>query len=129
VKERRCLVIRHLSMASILALNGCPGLVDHYMDGPLMPAPRSNDGAKGPGATRRDRLRGKRFWLLLSRLTKVTRPGRASPSDRPLGKAALRKRCRPVVIKLPQEKARHKTGLFRRAPKDQLTLASSSPRA
>jgi len=24
------LVIRHLSMASILALNGCPGSVDHY---------------------------------------------------------------------------------------------------
>ncbi|WP_213149643.1 hypothetical protein, partial [Stutzerimonas balearica] len=25
-----CLVIRHLSMASILALNWCPGSVDHY---------------------------------------------------------------------------------------------------
>ena len=29
-KETTLLVIRHLSMASILALNGCPGLVDHY---------------------------------------------------------------------------------------------------
>src|SRR5690606_28466380 len=57
------------------------------MDGPSMPAPRSSDGAKEPGATRRDGLRGKRFWLLWSRLTKVARPGRAKPlSNRPLGK-------------------------------------------
>src|SRR5690606_39756485 len=56
------------------------------MDGPSMPAPRSNDGAKEPGATRRDGLRGKFFWFLLAgrpsgRLPKETRPGGRNPND------------------------------------------------
>src|SRR5690606_22310040 len=51
------------------------------MDGPSMPAPRSGDGAKEPGAvTRRDGLRGKSFWLLLGRLPKGTRPEGRNPS-------------------------------------------------
>src|SRR5690606_14595791 len=65
---------------------GCDERHCRARDGPSMPAPRSDDGAKEPGAvTRRDGLRGKRFWLLLPgpairRLAKVTRPGGAKPS-------------------------------------------------
>src|SRR5690606_11708394 len=60
--------------------HGCGERHCRARDGPSMPAPRSDDGAKGPGAARRDGLRGKRFWLFLPgpairRLAKVTRPG------------------------------------------------------
>ena len=41
---------------------------------PLYADPRSGDGANEPGAKRRAGWRGKRFWLLLPRLAKVTRP-------------------------------------------------------
>ena len=45
---------------------GCGERHCRAMDGPSMPTPRSNYGAKEPGAhTRRHGLRGKRFWLFL----------------------------------------------------------------
>ncbi len=45
----------------------------------------NSDGANEPGAKRRAGCRGKRFWLLLSRLTKVTRPaGRNQCSKQPV---------------------------------------------
>src|SRR5690606_27280195 len=70
---------------------GCDEKHCRAMDGPSMPAPRSDDGAKEPGAvTRRDGLRGKRFWLFLPgpairRLAKVTLPG---GRNRPLSGAS-----------------------------------------
>jgi hypothetical protein len=43
----------------------------------------NGDGANEPGAKRRAGWRGKRFWLLLSRLTKVTRPAGRNRSFAP----------------------------------------------
>src|SRR5690606_26273641 len=54
--------------------------------------PRSDDGAKEPGATRRDGLRGKSFWFLLGRLPKGTPPGGRNPFQQTTRKTALRTR-------------------------------------
>ena len=50
---------------------------------PFAACPWNGDGANEPGAKRRAGWRGKRFWLLLSRLTKVTRPAGRNRSFAP----------------------------------------------
>src|SRR5690606_36064260 len=55
------------------------------MDGPSMPAPRSDDGAKEPGATRWDGLRGQALLVIFVKAghpatDKSSSPGRAKPS-------------------------------------------------
>src|SRR5690606_38162602 len=79
--------------------HGCGERHCRAMDGPSMPAPRSDDGAKEPGTTRRDGLRDKRFWLFLPgpairRLAKVTRPGGRNLTHQATSERSLKVRSR-----------------------------------
>src|SRR5690606_24453244 len=61
----------------------------------------NGDGANEPGAKRRAGWRGKRFWLLLSRLTKVTRPAGRNRSFAPEARSRYMTDVKAFAISTP----------------------------
>src|SRR5690606_28671598 len=63
---------------------------------PLYDDPRSGDGANEPCAQRRAACRGKRFWLLFSRLKKVTRQQGETRAIKQLDKRSRTRNVHPT---------------------------------